>query len=125
MRHAEPLAVATAVAAAPCSSCSGEPPKTYELNVPAQWAVGEVVTRSERSDGLITVYAIEADEKEAPVASHTTSGETRIVQRCVEVDERSALRRSLVYVATAALLFHRDLSRARQSFLHRGARSKS
>jgi O-antigen/teichoic acid export membrane protein len=32
---------------------------------------------------------------------------------------------SLVYVATAALLFHRDLSRARQSFLHRGARSKS
>jgi O-antigen/teichoic acid export membrane protein len=32
---------------------------------------------------------------------------------------------SLVYIASAALLFHRDLNRARQSFLQRRARPKS
>ncbi len=77
--------------------------KTYELQVPDRWEVGEVVTWTERNHVEVTATAA-GEGAQTTSASEVRTDRQVVVWRCIEVDDAQAVLRAHAYVKSWAAL---------------------
>ncbi len=94
MRH---LTAALLLAVCATVGAAQDTAKKYDLLVPDRWEVGEVVTWTEVEKGKQTM-AMQREGAAGREQVKETSEESVIVWRCLEVDDKGALRRAHAYV---------------------------